>query len=213
VARSELGPGERCTRRLRPEAPQSDPRDDQLVGGPRSGGKEVGSSSASVRSASSRRPIRRRRRTSRYRACAAFTPVAVLFKRRPRCAERFHRPAQVARDEGDLGLGDDAPRASHRLFWTEGARRTSHQSPRSNEIAALRHRDASKRKRSRVVAQGNPLQCPEGITRCKGTCRGRDQWVHRNPATLVTPTLLRPALNISHENERTAKDTRRRKER
>ena len=31
--------------------------------------------------------------------------VAVLFERRPRCVERFRRPAQVARDERDLGLG------------------------------------------------------------------------------------------------------------
>ena len=37
------------------------------------GGKGAGSSSASLRSASSRHPINRRRRTSRYRACAAFT--------------------------------------------------------------------------------------------------------------------------------------------
>ena len=37
------------------------------------GGSGVGSSSASARSASSRRPIRSRRRTSRFRACAAFT--------------------------------------------------------------------------------------------------------------------------------------------
>jgi hypothetical protein len=36
--------------------------------------------------------------------------VAVRFERRPRCVERFRRPAQVARDECDLGLGDDTPR-------------------------------------------------------------------------------------------------------
>ena len=54
-------------------------------------------------------------------------PVAVRFECRPRCVERHHGPAQVARDQRDLGLGDDAPRASHRLFRTEGARRTSQQ--------------------------------------------------------------------------------------
>ena len=43
-------------------------------------------------------------------------PVAVLFERRPRCVKRLRRPAQVARDERDLGLGDDTPRAGHGLF-------------------------------------------------------------------------------------------------
>jgi hypothetical protein len=60
--------------------------------------------------------------------------------------------------------------------------------PRSNGIAELRHRDASKRERRRVVAQGGPLQCAEGIARRERTRRGGDQRVDWNPATLVTPT-------------------------
>ena len=148
------------------------------------GGKGAGSSSASVRSASSRRPIRSRRRTSRYRACAALTRSPCCFERRPRRVERLRRPAQVARDERDLGLGDDAPRAGHGLFRTEGARRASQQRLRSNEIAELRHRDAAQRERRRVVAQGDPLQRAERIARRERTRRGRDQRVHRNPATL-----------------------------
>ena len=121
-------------------------------------------------------------------------PVAVRFERRPRRVERLRRPAQVARDERDLGLGDDAPRAGHGLFRTEGARRTSQESLRANEIAELRHRDAAQRERRRVVAQGDPLQCAERITRRERARRGRDQRVHRNPATLVTPTVRCPAL-------------------
>ena len=119
------------------------------------------------------------------------------FERRPRRVERLRRPAQVARDERDLGLGDDAPRAGHGLFRTEGARRTSQESLRANEIAELRHRDASKRERRRVVAQGDPLQRAEGITRRECARRGRDQRVHRNPVTLVTPTRSNPALDAS----------------
>jgi hypothetical protein len=92
-------------------------------------------------------------------------PVAVRFERRPCRVERFRRPVQVTRDERDLGLGDEAPRASHGLFRTEGTRRTSQESLRSNEIPELRHRNATKRKRSRVVAKGDPLQCAERITR------------------------------------------------
>ena len=132
-------------------------------------------------------------------------PVAVRFERRPRRVERLRGPAQVARDERDLGLGDDAPRAGHRLFRTEGARRTSQQSLRANEIAELRHRDAAKRERRRVVAQGDPLQCAEGITRRERARRGRDQRVHRNPATLVTPTVRYPAPSyLMTNNERSA---------
>src|SRR5271157_487097 len=66
--------------------------------------------------------------------------------------ERLRRPAQVARDERDLGLRDDAPGAGHGLFRTEGARRTSHESLRSIEIAELRHRYGSKREGMRAVA-------------------------------------------------------------
>ena len=115
--------------------------------------------------------------------------VAVRFERRPRRIERLRRPAQVARDERDLGLGDDAPRAGHGFFRTEGARSTSQESLRSSEIAELRHRDASQRERRRIVAQRDSLQCAEGITGRERARRGRDQRVHRNPVTLVTPTV------------------------
>jgi hypothetical protein len=112
--------------------------------------------------------------------------VAVRFERRPRCVERLRRPAQVARDERNLGLGNDAPRAGHDLFGSERARSTSQEDLCSNEIAELRHRDASQRESRRVVAQGDPLQCAKGIARCECTRCGSDQRVHRNPATLVT---------------------------
>jgi hypothetical protein len=115
--------------------------------------------------------------------------VAVRFERGSCCIERLRRPAQVARDERDLGLGDHASRAGHGLFRAEGTCRTSQEILRSNEIAELRHRDASKRERRRIFAQRDPVQCAEGITCGERTRRGRDQRVHRNPATLVTPTV------------------------
>ena len=119
-------------------------------------------------------------------------PVAVLFEGRSRCVERHGGPAQVPRSERDLGLGDDAPGAGHGRFRTKGACRTSHESLRSTEIAELCHRDPEKRKRECVVAQGDTVQCAEGITRRQCTRRPRDQRVHRNPATLVTPTVRYP---------------------
>ena len=92
-------------------------------------------------------------------------PVAVRFERRPRGVERLRGPAEVARDERDLGLGDDASRAGHRLFRTEGARRAVAARPsRADEIAELRHRDAAQRQRRRVVAQGDAVQRAERIT-------------------------------------------------
>jgi hypothetical protein len=98
----------------------------------------------------------------------------------------------VARDECDVGLGDDTPRAGHGLFRTERARSTSQECFCSNEIAELRHRDASQSERRRVAAQGYPLQCAEGITGRECARPSGDQRVHRNPVTLVTPTVRYP---------------------
>jgi hypothetical protein len=83
--------------------------------------------------------------------------VTVRFERHPRRIERLNRPAQVTRNECDLCFGDDTPRASDRLFRTECARSTPNESLCANEIAELRHRDASQRERRRVVTQGDPL--------------------------------------------------------
>jgi hypothetical protein len=78
--------------------------------------------------------------------------VAVLFKRRPRRVERLHRPAKVTRGERDLGLGDGAPGACHGLFRTEGSSGSPQERLRPNEIAELRHCNASKRERRGVSA-------------------------------------------------------------
>ena len=115
--------------------------------------------------------------------------VAMLLERRPGRVERLGGPAELARDQRDLGLGDDAAGAGHRLLRAEGARRALHQGFRAQEIAELRHGDAAQRQRRRVVAQGDPVQGAERITRRQRARRGRDQRVHGNPATLVTPTV------------------------
>ncbi len=114
-------------------------------------------------------------------------PVAMGFERRPRGVECLCGPAEVARDQRDLGLGDDTSGTGHGLFRAEGAGRASHQDPGADEVAELRHGDAPQRQRGRVVAQGDPVQSPERITRRQRPCRGRDQRVHLNPDTLVTP--------------------------
>ena len=91
-----------------------------------------------------------------------FCPVAVPFERRPCRVEGLRRPAQDARDERDLGLGDDAPRAGHGLFRTEGTRGTSQERLRPSEIAELRHRDAAKRESRRVARRATGFKAPRG---------------------------------------------------
>src|SRR3989449_7941685 len=213
VVRRALGPSERRARRLRPEAPQRDPRDHQLVAGPRRGRKGCGVERGEGTLGFVDAPDQEKTPDLEIPRVRGVDRVAVRFERRPRRVERPRRPAQVARDERDLGLGDDTPRTGHGLFRTEGTRGTSQEDLRSTEIADLRHRDAPKRESRRVVAQGDPVQGAEGITRRQGTRRGRDQRVHRNPVTLVTPTFRYLALNLSHHQQRAMgdlKDTRRR---
>ena len=79
------------------------------------------------------------------------------------------------------------------LMWIEGERTegttgASQERPRPNEVAELGHGEAAKGERGRVVTQGYPLQCTQGIARRQCPRRGRDQRIHRNPVTLVTPT-------------------------
>ena len=42
------------------------------------------------------------------------------------------------------------------------------------------------------MRNANPVQCAEEITRGERTRRGRDEQVHLNPVTLVTPTVQGP---------------------
>ena len=84
-----------------------------------------------------------------------ISAVAVPFERAMRRIERLHRPVEVARDERDLGLGDDATRAGNGLPWAEGASRAPQEHFGAVEIAELCHRDTAKRQRRRIVAQGD----------------------------------------------------------
>jgi hypothetical protein len=80
------------------------------------------------------------------------------FERRACRIKRVRRPAQISRDQRNLGFGNDTPRAGHRLFRMKRARGTSQERFRSNEIPELRHRDASKGESRCVVAQGDAFQ-------------------------------------------------------
>jgi hypothetical protein len=70
----------------------------------------------------------------------------------------------------------------------------------------LRHRDASKRQRTRVVAQGDPVQCAKGVTRGKRTRRGRDQPLPPRYPVLIYLTTANQ--RVVSRTDRTTKDTR-----
>ena len=201
-----LGPRERSACCLRLQAPDRDSRHDELVRGPRRGWQRCEVEFAELAFSLFDAADQQQAPDFEIARMRGIDAVAVCFEGRARCLERLRRPAQVARDERDLGLGDDAPCAGNRFIRTEGMRGFSQQRLRPNEVAELRHCDAAKRKRRRVVTQRNPVQRAKRITRRERTRRGGDQRVHGNPATLVTPIVRQPSpiylTTVDERNER-----------
>jgi len=78
--------------------------------------------------------------------------VATPFERLPRRSQWSQRPAEVARDERDLGFGDHAARASYRLLGAEGPCRPPQQLSGATEVAELSHRDPAQGQCRRIVA-------------------------------------------------------------
>jgi len=188
------------------EAPHRDARNNQLVSGPGCGRKrrrvEIGERVLGLVEPADQEEAP----DFEVAGMRSVDAVAVRFECRARRVEGLRRPAQIARGEGDLGLRHDAPRAGHRLFWTEGACSTPQEGLRSYQIAKLRHCDAAKSKGRRVVAQGDPLQRAEKIARRECARRGRDQRVHRNPATLVTPMIAPSGVKFNSRPTNTILD-------
>ncbi|ODN69710.1 hypothetical protein A6302_03005 [Methylobrevis pamukkalensis] len=122
--------------------------------------------------------------------------VAAGLQRVPRRAERRHRPAEIALDESDLGLGNDAAGAGGGLALAEGFCGGAQQVAGAGKIAELRHGDAAQRQRRRIVAQRHMLQGHQRVPRRQRPCGSRDQRVHRNPVTLVTPGRSRGDLGL-----------------
>jgi hypothetical protein len=66
--------------------------------------------------------------------------------------------------------------------------------PRAHRIAfrkaaVLDHRDTSKRERKSIVAHATRFKAPRDHPRFESTRHGCNQRLHRNTATLVTPTV------------------------
>jgi hypothetical protein len=104
--------------------------------------------------------------------------IAQRIERSRGRVERAHRPAQVVRGEGDLGLGDLAARLGEALAGTEAAGGAPEELARPVVVAELGHGDAAQGDGRRVVAQCDALEGAEGIT---GRQRARgpgDEGVH-----------------------------------
>ena len=114
--------------------------------------------------------------TAAAQALARGDPLGAL----KRVSLRDDPPALALRGIAMAQLGEH-PRARELL-------RSAARGFGAREIAELRHRDAAQRQRRRVVAQRDPVQGAERITRGKRPRRGRDQRVHGHPDTLVTLT-------------------------
>ena len=116
LACGALGLGERCPRRLDPQAPYRDPRDHQFVGGPQCRRQGRGIELRQRAFGLVEAPDQQKAPDLEVPRVRRVRPVAVPLERRPCRIERLPGPAQVARYECNLGLGNDAPRPGHASF-------------------------------------------------------------------------------------------------
>ncbi len=166
------------------------------------GGKDAGSSSASMRSASSMRPIRRRRRISRYRACAALS--------RSPCASSVARAASSAFADQPRSRETSATSASATMHLARATasfgpnarvarRRRAFARPKSPSCAIAMPRSARAGASSRRATRFN---APRGSPAASARAAAVISESIGNPVTLVTPTLRSPDLNLSHDQRR-----------
>ena len=168
--------------------PDRDAGDHQLACGPRRGRKrrKVALVERALRSSSCPRSSKRRSRgclrarhwRGRHALRASLAPYRALSlassdrARRERSRPRRRRSAPAP---PPLSGRSRVPRAAT--------------VPSRDRIAKLRHGDAAQRQRRRIVAQSDAVERAERITLRERTPCRRDQRVHRNPDTLVTPLI------------------------
>jgi hypothetical protein len=152
-ARRALSSRECSTRRLRLQTPHRDACESEIVNGPQC--RRQRSRIEFVECMLRLLEVADQNETSNLEipCMCGIHSIAMRIQCCSRGIERLRRPVQIARGKGNLCLRDETFRSSHSLFLTERARRASHEGSCSNEIPELRHRNASKRKRGRVVAQ------------------------------------------------------------
>ena len=162
------------TRRRKKEAPSRDKPAKKAAAKPKPGTKPKAPTPAAPVEAPwevppHERPAADRQKGSpRRRPRLPFTPLPRPRSLRGRLSRARSRHRRL------LDLQRVQAKYRPRTCLRQSARREN-QAPRR-----LRHRDATKRDRRRVVRKAT-LQCAEGITRGERTRRGRDQRVHENP--------------------------------
>src|SRR5262249_49157720 len=114
MTRSALGLAERRSYRLDPQMPHRDSGNHELVSSAQSWRQGRGIEFRQRAFALVETPDQQKAPNLEMLRMRGVRPVAVPFERRLRRIERLGGPAQVARGEGNLSLGNDAPRASHR---------------------------------------------------------------------------------------------------
>ena len=174
LSRCLLSSIERRARRLRPQPANRDAGDHQLVHGPQRGREGRGVDPRERPLGLVEAPDQEQSPDREMTRVRGVDTIAARVERRPCRVERLSRKAQIARDERDLRLGDHAPCASDRLPRTERPRRPAKERLRARQIAQLRHRDASQRKRRRIVSERDPLQRAERIAGRERARRGGD---------------------------------------
>ncbi|MNQ76449.1 hypothetical protein D3C85_912920 [compost metagenome] len=116
-------------------------------------------------------------------------PVAAGIEGHARSVQYVCRPTEITARQRNLGLGHYAARAGHGLGLAEGTRRTFEQCLGPFEITELGHADSPQRQRRRVVAQGHKVQRGKRIAGCQCARRRRDQGIHRNRSSGITPSV------------------------
>ena len=152
-ARSCLGAGERCQRRLSADTPHGNPGDREVMYGTQRRRKSREVELRKLVLGIVEAPDQEQAPGLEAARMGCVRTVAMRFESRRCRGERFRGPGEVARSECDLGLGDNASRAGHNLSWTESARRLPQQHFRAVEITELGHGDAAKGERRRVIAE------------------------------------------------------------
>ena len=186
VARGLRGPSERRARRFRPEAPDRDPGNHQLVGGPRrrreGRGIQLGQRTLGLAEV----PDQQEAPDLEIPRMRGVHPVAMRFERRPRRVERLRRPAQVARDQRDS--------ASATIHL---ARATASLGPKAR--AALRT-SAFARTRSPSCAIAMPRSASAGASSRKATRfsapRGSPAASARAAAVIIESIWISPHLSL-----------------
>jgi Zn-dependent protease with chaperone function len=119
------------------------------------------------------------------------------------------REAQVARRERDLGLGDDAAGAGDRFLRAEGTYGSSQEGLRPDQVAELRHGDASQRQRRRIISECDACQRAKRVSGGQRPRRGRDYGVHVPPGDVFPgiPLHARPRWSLADRSVTNSRHT------